>query len=341
MFPIPHTDNRTNLKERLNWVDAAKGLGLFLVIWGHFLRGGTWDVVRRAIYAFHMPMYFILSGFVAHTKKGLSKDHIKNYAYRLLTPSAIFLLLSLPVYFYETRHSGFTFLQHIRTIFFIDGRIPYNDPLWFFIVLFITILLVDATQIFSRSLCYKIACVIGTFLCGYIVYSLHIKLHFGLDKVIFMLGFYLLGHIMRIILPLLKRSHIYIICVISAFVFLICGIVLNEKVSVYSVHLGNYWLFVVSGICGSIVWFAICSLVQNVSIFRFWGYQTIFIVCTHYFGITIVIEVAKIIGLLHTEWFNFVSLVISVVALYLYIPICNLVNKHCPFLNGRKHQRIQ
>lgn len=47
---------------RLTWVDAAKGVGILLVIAGHvWWRPGP---VHRAIYAFHMPLFFILSGYM-------------------------------------------------------------------------------------------------------------------------------------------------------------------------------------------------------------------------------------------------------------------------------------
>jgi fucose 4-O-acetylase-like acetyltransferase len=61
---------------RLSWVDTAKGLGIFLVVFGHCGRGlmsagiaptsGPLAETIRWIYTFHMPLFFWLSGlFVA------------------------------------------------------------------------------------------------------------------------------------------------------------------------------------------------------------------------------------------------------------------------------------
>ena len=68
--------------DRLDWVDVARGLGIILVVYAHALRGHFpldvvagmgapglaasglgWAVAQdRAIYAFHMPLFFMLSG---------------------------------------------------------------------------------------------------------------------------------------------------------------------------------------------------------------------------------------------------------------------------------------
>ena len=44
--------------QRLGWLDAAKGLGIILVVIGHVWTRGP---VRDTIYAFHMPLFFLLA----------------------------------------------------------------------------------------------------------------------------------------------------------------------------------------------------------------------------------------------------------------------------------------
>jgi len=60
---------------RAVWIDTARGLGIVLVVYGHVLRGQfhsgllAWTpaiaLQDRAIYAFHMPFFFLLSGLFA------------------------------------------------------------------------------------------------------------------------------------------------------------------------------------------------------------------------------------------------------------------------------------
>lgn len=46
---------------RLGWVDAAKGIGIITVVIAHVWTRGP---VRDFIYAFHMPLFFLLSGYM-------------------------------------------------------------------------------------------------------------------------------------------------------------------------------------------------------------------------------------------------------------------------------------
>lgn len=60
------------MQQRLMWIDISKGVGIILVVVGHTSRGiltagisdDAWllPIIDAAIYAFHMPLFFILSG---------------------------------------------------------------------------------------------------------------------------------------------------------------------------------------------------------------------------------------------------------------------------------------
>lgn len=62
-------------KRRIGWVDAARGIGIVLVVYGHAERGlvaadiypATSSILLQdeLIYAFHMPLFFLLSGLFA------------------------------------------------------------------------------------------------------------------------------------------------------------------------------------------------------------------------------------------------------------------------------------
>jgi fucose 4-O-acetylase-like acetyltransferase len=78
-------DNRNSFE----WVLIAKGIGIILVVVGHFYPQTSptyWIEIRRIIYSFHMPLFFILSGYLYSHGKYPYNDLIKTKAKRLLYP---------------------------------------------------------------------------------------------------------------------------------------------------------------------------------------------------------------------------------------------------------------
>lgn len=76
-----------SIKCRDTVVDVAKGIGILLVILGHLK-----NPIMDFIYAFHMPLFFFISGMFV--KKGLSLGSmVKSKAKRLLIPFALYYFL--------------------------------------------------------------------------------------------------------------------------------------------------------------------------------------------------------------------------------------------------------
>lgn len=53
-------------KGRVSWIDCAKGIAAVLMILGH-----TWftESLKAFFYTFHMPLFFILSGYTFRFEK--------------------------------------------------------------------------------------------------------------------------------------------------------------------------------------------------------------------------------------------------------------------------------
>lgn len=68
---------------RLEWIDVARGLGIIAVVIGHVWTRGP---LRDAMYSFHMPLFFLLSGLlarpqpVAHFTSRLFASQMRPYA---------------------------------------------------------------------------------------------------------------------------------------------------------------------------------------------------------------------------------------------------------------------
>lgn len=74
--------------DRLDWVDVARGIGIVAVVIGHVWTRGP---VRDALYSFHMPLFFILSGMLSRPQP-TGRFAMRQVASQM-RPYAIFLTL--------------------------------------------------------------------------------------------------------------------------------------------------------------------------------------------------------------------------------------------------------
>lgn len=79
-------------KDRIAWIDIARGIAMVLVIYGHC--DGT-SLFRRFIYLFHVPVFFFISGYLFSEKKS-TRQFLSSRVRQLLIP---FLLFGLTVIF--------------------------------------------------------------------------------------------------------------------------------------------------------------------------------------------------------------------------------------------------
>lgn len=120
------------MKHRDEYIDILKGIGIILVIWGH-----TSSFLFNEIYAFHMPLFFLLSGCFFSTHLPF-KDFLKKKVNHLIIPFIIFFLLSCLYYWGILAVTGrFT----TNSLYSLKNIFPYNNelintPLWFFYALF-------------------------------------------------------------------------------------------------------------------------------------------------------------------------------------------------------------
>jgi acyltransferase len=79
------------LKRRIAWVDALKVFGIVSVVLGHFA-----SPLGPFIYSFHMPLFFIISGFFMKADKAFKLFAMKNLR-KLMLPYLIFAIIGLGI----------------------------------------------------------------------------------------------------------------------------------------------------------------------------------------------------------------------------------------------------
>jgi len=120
----------TVIRQRVPYVDIAKGIGIILVVMGHndFLLISPF--VHKLIYSFHMPMFFFMSGLFFKPNLPFW-TFIRNRYHKVLKP---FLAILLLIYFASISFSKISLVMASRRLFkAMYGNGHYIDwvQLWF------------------------------------------------------------------------------------------------------------------------------------------------------------------------------------------------------------------
>ncbi|KEQ54033.1 acyltransferase family protein [Sphingobium chlorophenolicum] len=87
---------------RLEWIDVARGIGIVAVVVGHvWTRGG----LRDAMYSFHMPLFFLLSGILSWPQP-VARFALRQLASQMRPYAAFLILLVVADQIIETMKGG-------------------------------------------------------------------------------------------------------------------------------------------------------------------------------------------------------------------------------------------
>lgn len=135
-----------NCIKRIRWIDVAKGYGIFLIVLGHILTTGT---LRRLIFAFHVPLFFILSGLTLNTNIRFKNFLVKKFK-SLMIPYFTFSVISIVLFSFMIKlmpslseQSGF--FNQLFVVLYGNSRpdiMKWNTPLWFLPCLFAVLVVV-------------------------------------------------------------------------------------------------------------------------------------------------------------------------------------------------------
>lgn len=81
--------------QRLEWIDITKGFAIILMVFGH---SSIPKSISNYIWSFHMPLFFIISGFLYNASKyksplSLSKKDIIHLLYPIFFLASLHLLV--------------------------------------------------------------------------------------------------------------------------------------------------------------------------------------------------------------------------------------------------------
>ena len=307
--------------ERNLKIDIAKGIGIFLMVFAH---GKAPICLHNFIYAFHMPLFFILAGcFYNPIKYYNSIFFIKTRILNLLVPFLCFAILN----FICLNMIGYVNIDNgVKTIM--------NSTLWFLPVLFLSEVIFHFLQKINKNLFFIIISCIGSAILGYLLNIENIHTISKLENSFMGLFFYGIGFTIKDFILDNKRINSIYLLISTGLFFIISNIL--PSIDMFSNNVGLFPLNQISAIIGTIIIIEISdkfhNLHQLITIFLNWaGKNTLTILGLSQLPL-IVIDYfwpKSIYGSIYYTLGKYIFLWI-----FLYV-ISILFNKYLPFVVGK------
>lgn len=124
------------MSKRVQYIDIAKGIGILLVVLGHNDLAAYHPMLHRFIYAFHMALFFFLSGIFFKPERSFKEIFTRRFK-TLIKPLIFALLLIYGISVFFGKMSFAMALQRLLKSLYMTG--PYLNwvQLWFLPVLFL------------------------------------------------------------------------------------------------------------------------------------------------------------------------------------------------------------
>ena len=125
-------------QSRVTYVDVFRGLGILLMVMGHIGFGGAFD---KFIHAFHMPMFFFVSGYFYRKKDIAFRDYFAKKKQSLLLPYVLTGVICYGIWLIlQMHHQNQGVIYFLKPIYHLlwtntDG-LPIAGALWFLTALF-------------------------------------------------------------------------------------------------------------------------------------------------------------------------------------------------------------
>ena len=279
--------------KRVRWIDIARGIGIFFVIYGHFLDK---DSYRYLIYSFHIPLFFFLSGIIFRYKTQENfffflRKNIKT----ILLPYFLFAFLQLLFWVIFTKPPETTMSEIMKQFLGIfygsgsNGQLAFDSVLWFLPCLFVTKIgfaiiarLVKNTYIIGGIL--FLFSLIGY---GFSVMYPHTKLPFQTESALSAIVFFGLGFLWSHYEKptfLLERcgKYLFLVFVICCIYFADINFYLyGHQIDMRLNRLNNYFFFYFAAFSGILACLSFSIMLKKNNILEYIGKYSLLLFAWH------------------------------------------------------------
>jgi fucose 4-O-acetylase-like acetyltransferase len=330
-------------KERLTWIDAARGITIFLVVLGHSILPYPW---LKYIFSFHVPLFFFLSGYLFHPQKYPHWfEFFKRKAFTLLLPYVVFFALNY--IYWALRFNPQNFLDPLWQLLYASTHLyaPYL-PLWFLTTLFVTEIYFYFLQKYLPKLLLLIAVIVSLIAGLWLGIHGH-RLPWGVDIALGTAVFYYLGFQIKEYRLIEKLKSWYLLLVAVIFLGLNYFLAMRNtyQVSIFWREYGVAWLYLAAATTGILGYILITKLtretvLKKVTLLDYLGKNSIIILGAHTVCAYFVEDFFNYQLHLYPKHNLLFAFIYTILTIIIITPIIYIFNRWLPFLIGRARKAV-
>lgn len=250
--------------KRFKEIDVLKSIGIILMIMGHQYYGEFFD---KWIHAFHMPMFFIISGFLYHRPISYKKTCTKKIK-TLLIPYAFFAVIHFLIISVKTLLYGQSIEVLLNYLYHILGinteGLPICGAIWFLTALFFTELIYLLIDKYTRRY-LKVVCVFVILISGLILAILGYRLLLAVDVAFVGVGLFFVGENLRKVYDKFPSLRSPQMCIWGMVGVLVCIITINmnKMVNLRLGLYGNVILFFANASIMTVSLYYLCNIISK------------------------------------------------------------------------------
>ena len=325
------------MKDRIEYIDLAKGICILLVVLDHIANEGYFSAgdypLNEVFEQMRMPLYFILSGLFFKDYQGGIREFLLRKTNRILVPYLFFIILLRTVSWLVQHYTDFASTgTNIAAIW---------GPLWFLRCLFFMNVIFAVTYYGIRR--FKVGPITSEVLLGTVMFVLGIigyhlgNLHLNFGTAVTCMPFLWSGFILNRKLHLLQRRFPWWLALSMALVMfvMVYYLYVGENFFYSNTYNSPLPMLYIAGFSGTLAVLLLSSIIKWLPVISYIGRYSLIVLCTHQTIVTLLVAAlhffpqAQQRDTMHSLIFLAITIVGS-------MAFCWLLSRYLPWFTSQK-----
>lgn len=315
-------------------IDIMRAIAIVLVVMGH--SNSCNALIKQWIYAFHMPLFFVITGLTFHPGK-LEADYIRKKIDHLLVPYFLWAMI----------YSSFSFKNLGKIVYASYLSITSAEALsslWFLPVMFVATLLASSILMRTDNKGMLAGICVGMYVLSILLPKIKWGYPLSLDIAIMATCFILCGYLVKGYInckPSMRQLLVMLAVGLTVTtIYRFDSINDNSYVLMSTKRIGNPIIFLADSLSGTLLTFSLAEILgRSVCLSRcmqFIGKNTMVILCLHKPMISVMDMM--IFRNIPMHW-CIQLMMTSVFTIFLSCLFGGVIDRFAPFLSGRVIQK--